>query len=96
MYSIVAVNFNRKFIDGADCHKVTLVTSQAYPDRLCLIMFTLQNSLRILNSLIQINLGTGMQQVGIISHESNESLMVTLLIFRSLGTFKCVLCLKLV
>ena len=90
------MKFNRKFIDGADYHKVTLVTSQAYPDRLCLIMFTLENSLRILKSLIQINLGTGMQEVGIISHEGKESFMVTLSRVCSLGTFKCVLCLKLV
>ena len=31
-FSIVSVKLNRNFVDDADYHKVTLVTSQAYPD----------------------------------------------------------------
>ena len=73
----------REFVDDADCYKVTLVTSQAYQDRIT-VLHALKCSthhgeqFENIKKLIQINLGTRMKEVVIISHEVKESLMVTL------------------
>ena len=73
----------REFVDDADYYKVTLVTSQAYQDGFT-VLYALKCSthhgeqFKNLLKIIQINLGTRMKEVVIISHEVKESLMVTL------------------
>ena len=74
---------NRIFVGDADYNKVTLVASQAYPDGFT-ALYALKCSthhgeqFKILKKLIQINLGTTMKEVVIISHEVKESLTVNL------------------
>ena len=69
----------QEFVGDADYNKVTLVTSQAYPDGFT-ALYALKCSthhgeqFKNLKKLIQIR----MKEVVIISHEVKESLMVTL------------------